>query len=540
MAFLQKMKQQKLLSFALLLFTLALGIVIGTVINTGVKADRQSTATAPDATPLSVPAATPIPNNEFTKLTKRVEPSVVYIESDYLPKPGKRTTRRSDPEQDDNSDGEQQPKGQDPSDMLRHFFGGQEPRSFRTEGSGTGFVVDKNGYIITNHHVVEKADRIKVKLAGDDGVEYKARVVGYDKETDVAVLKIDVKQPLVPVVIGNSDGVQVGDWVIAIGSPFGLQATVTAGIVSAERTSRDLPGAGSFQNFLQTDAAINPGNSGGPLLNVRGEVIGVNTMIATRSGSYEGIGFALPSNTAVKVYNDIIRQGRVVRGSIGVKWSRNGSAADTLHAFGLEHGVLIDKVSPTGPAGKAGMKDDDVIVAMNDHPIKDGEDLVNKVADLPIGSMAAFTVDRDGKRLDFKMAIAERSVVWQGEPELGEPRPPETPPVVKPTVAPAKFGITIMRLTQKERQDLQINIKDGVKVVSVDPGSFADDIGMIEGDTILSINRQPVTSPDDVMKVQSNLRPGQPVAVHIVRSQGASGRRTQPERYYLSGKLPNE
>ncbi len=208
--------------------------------------------------------------------------------------------------------------------MFKKFFGNSEPRSFRSEGSGTGFVVDKNGYIITNHHVIENADRIKVHLAGDS-IEYRARVIGYDGETDVAVLKIDTKTPLIPVQIGNSDSVQVGDWVIAIGSPFGLQATVTAGIVSAERTSRDLPGANSFQNFLQTDAAINPGNSGGPLLNTRGEVIGVNTMIATRSGSYEGIGFALPSNMAVKVYNDIIRQGRVVRGSIGIRWSRNGS-----------------------------------------------------------------------------------------------------------------------------------------------------------------------------------------------------------------------
>ena len=531
MPFLQKLKQQKLLSFGLLLFTLVLGIVIGTVINTGVKAERQTGVVAPDATPLTIPQAVPIAN-EFTKLTKRVEPSVVYIESDYLPKPGKRV-RHNEESQDESDEGEQ-PKSQDPADMFRRFFGKPEPRSFRSEGSGTGFVVDKNGYIITNHHVVEKADRIKVKLNGDDGMEYRARVVGYDSETDLAVLKIDAKEPLIPVQIGNSDSVQVGDWVIAIGSPFGLQATVTAGIVSAERSSRDLP-VGSFQNFLQTDAAINPGNSGGPLLNIRGEVIGVNTMIATRSGSYEGIGFALPSNMAVKVYNDIIRQGKVVRGSIGIKWSRNGSAADTLRAFGLDHGVLVDKVSPEGPAGKAGMKDDDVILALNEHAVRDGEDLVNKVADLPIGSTSLITVDRDGKRLDFKVNIAERSVVWQNEPQLAEDKP-ETPQPAK-SVVPAKFGITIMRLTQKERQDMQIASNDGVKVVAVDPGSFADDIGMLEGDTILSINRQPVSSPDDVMRVQGSLKPGQPVAVHIVRSQG-TGRRTQAERYYLAGKLP--
>ncbi len=534
MPLLQKIKYHKLIGFALLLFTLVVGIVIGTVINTGVKADRQISASAPDATPLTIPQAVPIAN-EFTKLTKRVEPSVVYIESDYLPKPDKHA-RHNDSEEEDNSE-TPAPKEQDPSEMFKKFFGGQQPRSFRAEGSGTGFIVDKNGYIITNHHVVEKADRIKVRLNGAD-LEYKGRVIGYDSETDLAVLKIDTKEPLTPVEIGNSDSVQVGDWVIAIGSPFGLQATVTAGIVSAERTSRDLPGANEFQNFLQTDAAINPGNSGGPLLNIRGEVIGVNTMIATRSGAYEGIGFALPSNTAVKVYNDIIREGRVVRGSIGIKWTHNGSQSDTLQAFGLDHGVLVESVSPTGPAGKAGMKADDVIVGINDKPVRDGQELVNKVADLPIHSTALLTVDREGKRMDFKVNVDERSVVWQNEPSVAENRR-EPAPLAK-SITPARFGITIMRLTQKERQDMGIENKDGVKVVSVDPGSFADDIGMVEGDAILSINRQLVSSPDDVMKLQSALHPGQPVAVHIVRTQGAGGRRSDPERVYLSGRLPQE
>ncbi|MGA8028506.1 MAG: Do family serine endopeptidase [Bryobacteraceae bacterium] len=536
MLFLQKMKQQKLLSITLLLFTLTVGIVIGTVMNTGVKADRQNSTIAPDATPLTIPQAVPI-SNEFTKLTKRVEPSVVYIRSDYLPKTGAKHARPNDgADEDENGDGQSQdPKSQDPSDMFKKFFGGAEPRSFRTEGSGTGFIVDKNGYIITNHHVVEKADRIKVKLNGED-LEYKARVIGYDSDTDVAVLKIDAKRPLAPVQIGNSDSVEVGDWAIAIGSPFGLQATVTAGIVSA--TGRDLNGAGQFQHFLQTDAAINPGNSGGPLLNIRGEVIGMNTMIATRSGSYEGIGFALPSNMAVKVYNDIIREGRVVRGSIGIRWSRGGSDADTLQAFGLDHGVLVESVASDGPAGKAGVKPDDVIVAMNDRPVKDGEELVNKVADLPIGSTALLTVDRGGKRLDYKVSVQERSVVWANEPQIAADRA-ETPQA-ESAIAQVKFGMTIMRLTQKERQDLKIEEKDGVKVVSVDPGSFADDIGLVEGDAILSINRQPVLSPDDVMKVQATLKPGQPVAVHIVRSPAIGGRHGDPQRYYLSGRLPGE
>jgi serine protease Do len=537
-SFLEKMKQQKLLGFTLLLATLGVGIVIGTLVNTGVQAGRQNSNVAPDATPLTIPPAVPIAN-EFTRLTKRVEPSVVYIESDYLAKPGK-TTRRTEPDHTDpnHTDPNQDdtPNQQDPSEAFRRFFGGQEPRSFRTEGSGTGFIVDKNGYLITNQHVVESADRIKVKLLGDE-LEYRAHVVGVDSETDLAVLKIDVKHALVPVQMGNSDSVQVGDWVIAIGSPFGLQATVTAGIVSAERTSRDLPGARQFQNFLQTDAAINPGNSGGPLLNTRGEVIGVNTMIATRSGSYEGIGFALPANAAVKVYNDIIRQGRVVRGSIGVKWSQGPSQSETLEAFGLDHGVLVEDVSPNGPAGKAGMKPDDIIVAMNDRPVKDGEELVTKVADLPIGGSATFTVDRNGKRVDMTVAVAERSVVWQGEAQLSEGRP--APNSGAPhSINPSKFGITIMRLTQKDRQDLAIEDKSGVKVVTVDPGSFAEDIGLQEGDAILSVNRQSVTSPDEVMRVQATFKAGQAVALRIARAP--VGHHGQPQRAYLAGRLPSD
>jgi serine protease Do len=538
--FAERLKQRKILRFGLLLgtlCTLAIGIVIGTLLNTGVRAERQAFSAAPDASPLSIPDAVPI-SSEFTRLTKRVEPSVVYIQSDYLPKPGKHiTTPDDDDAEPDSTNGGSSQQEHDPGQIFKKFFGKPEPRSFRGEGSGTGFVVDKNGYIITNEHVVENADRIKVRLAGDDN-EYRAHVVGYDSETDVAVLKIDAHHALATVQMGNSDSVQVGDWVIAIGSPFGLQATVTAGIVSAQRTSRDLPGTNTFQNFLQTDAAINPGNSGGPLLNIRGEVIGMNTMIATRGGSYEGIGFALPSNTAVKVYNDIIRQGRVVRGSIGITWHNSNSQTDTLNAFGLDHGVLVGTVAPTGPAGKAGIKPDDVIVSINDKPVRDGDDLVTRVADLAIGTNIDVGVDREGKKLDYKVAVGERSVVWKDDPQVTKIA--SVPQEQTPGIKPAKFGITIQRLTEKERLDLSIDDKSGVKVLTVDPGSFADDIGMLEGDTILAINRQRVAAPDDVLKLQSEFKAGQPVAVHIVRAPMLSGHRSQPQRYYLSGRLPTD
>jgi len=202
---------------------------------------------------------------------------------------------------------------------------------------------------------------------------------------------------------------------------------------------------------------------------------------------------------------------------------------------------MVDTVSPTGPAGKAGLKPDDIIVSMNEKPIKDGDELVTKVADLPVGSAATFTVDRNGKKIDFRVPIGERSVVWQGEAQISEAAQPETPTGPGPQMkglAPAKFGITIMRLTEKERQDLGIEDSSGVKVVSVDPGSFADDIGMQEGDAILSVNRQAVSSPDELMKVQASFKAGQPIAVHIARSS-IGGRHSPPQRYYLSGRLPS-
>src|SRR5581483_11183435 len=311
------MRQQKLLSLSLLLVTLAIGIVIGTLVNTGVHAARPQTA-APDASPLVVPSAVTL-GNEFTKLAKKLEPSVVYITADYMPKVTENPHSRGD---EDQAEGNEKGGGGDEGlDLFKRFFkngpsgGDAPPRAFRQEQSGTGFVVDKNGYIITNHHVIAKVDHIKVKLHTDDTTEYHARVVGIDPETDLAVIKIDPRTPLTPVTIGNSDAVQVGDWAVAIGSPFGLEASVTAGIVSA--LGRDIGGALQLQRFIQTDAAINPGNSGGPLLNIRGEVIGVNTMIATQSGGYQGIGFALPINMVARVYNDIIRTGKVTRGSIG-------------------------------------------------------------------------------------------------------------------------------------------------------------------------------------------------------------------------------
>jgi serine protease Do len=336
----------------------------------------------------------------------------------------------------------------------------------------------------------------------------------------------------------------VGDWAVAIGSPFGLEASVTAGIVSA--LGRDIGGASQLQRFIQTDAAINPGNSGGPLLNIRGEVIGVNTMIATQSGGYQGIGFALPINMVARVYNDIIRTGRVTRGSIGIEWSKADDKPELFKALGTSSGVLIGKVQKGGPAEKAGLKADDIIIAMNGKPVKNGEDLVSRVSETPIGTAVAVTVDRDSKHLDFNITVLDRAEVFKDRPEFAELREGNVP---EASVNPAKpdeprqykFGVKLRVLTESERSTMGLDAKGGMLVQGIDADSFAEDIGLAEKDVILSINRQPVDSADDIHKIQTTLKPGDPVAFHIMRPTPAGrGHAPQWTSTFVSGALPKE
>ena len=313
---------------------------------------------------------------------------------------------------------------------------------------------------MTNNHVVEEADHIKVKLPTDP-TEYRAKLIGFDPETDLAVIKIDAGKPLVPVRIGNSEAVQVGDWAVAIGSPFGLEATVTAGIVSA--TGRDIAGAQQFQRFIQTDAAINPGNSGGPLLNINGEVIGINTAIATRSGGYQGIGFALPVNMAVAVYNSIIKTGKMSRGSIGIQLPEvREPAAGPEGARAEARAWWSSVVIPGGPADKGGMKAEDIIVALNGQPVKDGDDLVAGFPRLPIGSESTVTVDRGGKKLDLKVMIADREdrsrqPIPNAQKQEGNGEETDKPG----TTTQAKFGISIRPITDAERESAEMGDKRG-------------------------------------------------------------------------------
>ena len=544
MSLYDKVRTQKFLSFSLILFTLAIGVLIGTVIQTGAKAARGQNA-APDATPLTVPSPVQLPN-EFTKLAKKLEPSVVNISTEYIPKKetssNKAQPRRRQPvpQQDDEED------PQDNGGMnqfFQRFFGGPggggggfqfgQPQDAPSSALGSGVVVDKNGYILTNNHVIEKATRIKVKFM-NDSTEYPAEVIGADADTDLAVIHVHRKD-LVAAKIGNSDAIQVGDWAVAIGSPFGFQATVTAGIVSA--LSRDIPGdSTSFQHFIQTDAAINPGNSGGPLLNINGEVVGINTMIASRSGGYQGIGFAMPINTAVKVYNDIIRDGHVTRGSIGIHFSARPDISDILKVYGANHGVFVEKVEPDGPADKAGIKAEDVVTDVQGKPINKGQDLIDIVADSPVGSPVKVGIIRDKKPMTLSVVVGDRTKIFA---ELYGGKKPDEKADSSSDGMQVRFGMTIQPLNSGLRQRLNYKGDGSVMIASVETGSFAEEIGLGKGDIVLQLNRQNVSSPEDIKKIQGNLKPGDSVVFRVVR-QAMSARGTgdwQP--LFLSGKVPD-
>ncbi|HUI80245.1 MAG TPA: Do family serine endopeptidase [Bryobacteraceae bacterium] len=526
-----KLRAQKLLSFTLILFTLSIGIVIGTVINSGVKAAKDSTV-APGATPLTIPNPVEL-STTFSQIAKSVEPSVVNISTTYRPKAP--VVTRNGRRQQANPDEDQ---GQGDENFFFRFFGGNPfggdeggPDLSQRKGQalGSGVVVDPAGYILTNNHVVDGADRIQVKFMGDP-TEYDAKVVGTDAQTDLAVIRVEGKRNLTPAKIGNSEAVEVGDWAVAIGSPFGFQATVTAGIISAKE--RDIPGdTTQFQHFLQTDAAINPGNSGGPLLNIRGEVIGINTAIASRSGGYQGIGFAMPINTAAEVYNSIIKNGKVTRGSIGVKFTPSDTdrARSLLKANNVAEGVFVQQVAPGGPAEKAGLKDGDIIVGINGKKVRDGNDLVNTVTATPVGSAVNIAAIRDGKQESFKVVVGDLTQVFPESFGNGKAEEPN-----KSEGTQAKFGMSIQNMTDQQRQNLGIKEKGGVMIGTVEQDSFAEEIGLAPKDILLSINRQPVNNVDDVRRIQGTLKQGDAVAMRILR-QDRSTHEWNPE--FVAGTL---
>src|SRR5438094_2405580 len=518
-AFWGRLKANRLAYTLLILLTLTVGILIGTVISYGVKGqDKKVTS---DAAMLSVPSPQTL-SNQFSQISKQLEPSVVNINTESTVKTPRR--RRGIPNDDDSNPFD---------DFFDRFFGGPGGQggpgggAIRERSLGSGVIVDAKGYIVTNRHVVEKADRIRVRLQDDPpGKLHDAKVIGTDQETDLAVIKIEGDKALPTAKLGNSEGMQVGDWVLAVGSPFGLQETVTAGIVSAK--GRNIGPNRQFQSFIQTDAAINPGNSGGPLVNMAGEVIGINTAILTETNAYAGVGFALPSNTIVQVYNQLIGpEHRVSRGSIGIMFNAQENPA-IARVYGSGSGITISDITAGSPAEQAGLKVGDTIVSIDGKNVKNGDELVSDIASRKPGSKVTLGFVRSGKKQETTITVADRAKLFAsrlGDEEQGndESEPKQS-----------KLGISVRALTPEMADRLDVAAGKGVIVQEVKPGSFAEDVGIARGDIILEVNKQPVNNEDEFNRAISSLKSGQDV-VFLVRQRGA-GR--QGGTIFLAGTLP--
>ncbi len=503
-----------------ILATLAVGILIGTVVSYGVKGQESNKSA--DATPLTVPSPQQL-SNQFSQISKQLEPSVVNINTESTIK--NPHVRRGTPGSQDDQNPDQNPF----DDFFDRFFGNQDGGggSIRERSLGSGVLVDAKGYIVTNRHVVEKADRIRVKLQDDPpGVTHDAKVIGTDQETDLAVIKIDANRSLPTAKLGNSDSMQVGDWVLAVGSPFGLSETVTAGIVSAK--GRSIVPQRQFQSFIQTDAAINPGNSGGPLVNMQGEVIGINTAILTDTNAYAGVGFALPSNTVMQVYNQLIGpEHRVARGSIGIMFNAQENPA-IARVYGVNSGVTVSNVVAGSPADQAGLKVGDTIISVDGKPVKNGDELVANIASRKPGAKVALSYVRNGKKDQTTVTVADRAKLFAtrlgGEEENNEESGPKE----------SKMGITVRPVTSDMASRLDIPAGKGVIVQDVKPGSFAEDIGVARGDVILEVNKKPVNTEDEFNRIESGLQSGEDVVL-LVRQRGAGA---QGGTIFLAGTLP--
>jgi serine protease Do len=518
-----------------ILATLSVGILIGTVISYGVKG-KEGQSGKSEVTPLAMPSSSAAGSgfsqqlsNAFAGVAKELEPSVVNINTESTIKTMRR--RRGGQGDDDDDSG-----GMD--DFFNHFFGnpgqggqggqaGPGDGSIRERSLGSGVIVDPKGYIVTNRHVVEKADRVRVRFEDDPpGVQHDAKVIGTDQETDLAVIKVDVDHALPAAKMGNSDSMQVGDWVLAVGSPFGLSETVTAGIVSAK--GRDIVPGRQFQTFIQTDAAINPGNSGGPLVNMNGEVIGINTAILSETNAYAGVGFALPSKTVVEVYNQLTGpEHRVSRGSIGIMFDAVENPA-IARVYGNGSGVTISSVVPGTPADQAGLRVGDTITTVDGKKVSKGAELVADIAARKPGTKVALGFVRNGKPQEATVTVADRAKLFAAR--LGDDQDNDEDSSPKQS----KFGVTVRKVPPEMADRLDMPQGKGVIVQDVKPGSFAEDVNLGRGDIILEINKQPVNSEEDFARIESSLKSGQDV-VFLVRQRGST---KQDGTIFLPGTLP--
>src|SRR5215469_10608780 len=503
-------RRRKVFAALLVAATLSIGIMIGTRISGRALATHGQNG-ASGASLLAVPDPITL-SNSFSTISKKIGPAVVNISTTQViekPKGGgaKRPHHLNDPFQD----------------FFDRFFDSPDNGPDAERSLGSGVIVDHKGFILTNDHVIDQATKIQVTIDGDPH-KYSAHLVGADKDTDLAVVKIDVDHELAVAKLGNSDGTQVGDWVLAFGSPFGLNSTVTAGIVSA----KDRSNVGhQFQRFVQTDAAINPGNSGGPLVNMAGEVIGINTAIYTQSFGYQGVGFAMPSNTVREVYDQLTGpEHRVSRGSIGVQFNAVPNPA-LARMYGVKNGVTISEVVAGKPAEKAGLQMGDTITAVNGKAVKSGDELVSIISAVKPGNKVDITYVRNGQQKQASVSVEDRAKLFPDRTEEAEDTGTDAAP--KPT----KLGVTVHSLTQDQIERLGISNGKGVIVTEVKPDSFADDIGLQPGMVIVQLNRQPVNNEEDFRKMTSQLKSGQDVVFLVHQGRGQSG-----GNVFISGTLP--
>ncbi len=398
----------------------------------------------------------------------------------------------------------------DPStqEFFEHFFGPRGLREMPAQKStslGSGVIVDKRGYVLTNSHVVEKGTEILVKLK--DGKEYQAEVVGTDPKTDLAIIKLNGRRTWPAAEMGDSDKVRVGDWVVALGSPFGLEQTVTAGIISAK--GRTI-GQGPYDNFLQTDASINPGNSGGPLVNMQGQVIGINTAIFSRSGGSLGIGFAIPINMAAKIYRDIVNTGVVHRGWIGVYIQ--ALTPELARHFKLKNtkGVLLSAVVEGGPAERAGLRVGDVVVKFNGKPVDSPNDLQRLVAQADENQTVTLRIIRNGskKRIKVRMGDQAKSEGRAITKSVGDPVSKSRSTLL---------GLEVENLTRETARRLGTSVLSGVVVKAVQSGSPAEAAGISPGDIIREVNRRRVRNQEEFQRLVKALKPGDDLLILIKR-----------------------
>jgi serine protease Do len=483
------------------------GLVAGMVFTA--KLDVFNQANGQDTSKVEVtPAARTVPSEDisgqpltfdaFRKIAKRMNPTVVNIYTTQI-------IRGRDPFEDFFGGGD---------DFLRRFFGdnGQE-RESRQNSLGSGVIIDAAGYILTNNHVVENADEIKVSLKDEENIQANgltAKVVGRDPKTDLALIKITPKSQLVAAALGDSDALQVGDWVIAIGNPFGLGHTVTVGVVSAK--GRTL--GGNYDDFIQTDASINPGNSGGPLLNLRGEIVGVNSAIATRTGQSAGIGFAVPINLAKEIIPQLKNTGRVVRGQLGVTIQTQWNDA-LAREFGVDHGAVIADVTKDSPADKAGLKRGDVIVEFNGKPLRVGSDLPRVVAATKPGTEVELKIVRDKKEKTLRVKVGqmkETDLESEEEGNSGGGQAENTS---------SGLGLTVTNIDAQTARQLDLDNDQGVLITRVKVNSPAEEAGLTRGDVIQEINRQPINDLNDYRSIVSKAKPGDTLLFLIYRRGGS-------------------